>query len=140
MPLPDPPLGTPARPAICNVFPVETRSINSDTRWAPYGASAAPAGAVVFHRYLQQLNNEHRIDAARRPDPAEHCPHKPFRRSIEDTFEPTKPASASNAPTIGGPGIGKVSPVTPEHQARAVTEVVFQQRTPITGRMIDIIA
>ena len=124
------------------MLPVETRAIKSDTRWAPYGSSAAPAGAVVFHRYLQQLNAEHRIDAAREPDPSERCPRPPFRRSIEDTaeFSPAKPAAEGTTAKDNGPKIGDVSPVEASTSTRPVTEIVFQQRTPITGRLIDILA
>ncbi|GEM_PF-5550266 len=123
---------------------METRPTNPDTRWAPFGASVAPPGAVVFHRYLQQLNNEHRIEPPREPGPAERCPCPPFRRTIADTFERSGPAPGSSAhpdaPSIGGPALGQTPPVKPEPQARAVTEIVFQQRTPITGRLIDILA
>lgn len=135
---PDHKPGTPDRPGSCTPFRVETRSTNPDTRWAPFGGSVAPPGAVVFHRYLQQLNNEHRITPTHKPDPSERCPCRPFHRSVEDTFEPSN-RNGSDA-TIGGPPLGDIPPAAPEPQARAVTEIVFQQRTPITGRLIDILA
>lgn len=96
----------------------------------------------MFHRYLQQLNAEHRIDAAREPDPSERCPCPPFRRSIEDTadFTSSRPAADGTTASDKGPKIGDVSPVEPSPNHRPVTEIVFQQRTPITGRLIDILA
>lgn len=98
---------------------------------------------MVFHRYLQQLNDEHRIEVTREPHPAEHCHCRPFRRAIEDTAELRSASPQSTEHPAGdphAPKIGEVLPVEPEPQARAVTEVVFQQRTPITGRLVDILA
>lgn len=125
---------------------METRTINPDTRWAPFGATVAPPGAVVFHRYLQQLNNEHRIDPARDHTPSQGCPCPPFRRSIQDTADLTAarpaipmPSQTSDAPSDAAK-ISDITEIAGPPQATPITQIVFQQGTPITGRLIDILA
>lgn len=89
----------------------------------------------MFHRYLQRLNEDQRVAVS--------SPVEPGRRMIEDTAELSS-ASRSNAgaskSSPGLPTIGEVLPVQPTPETQAVTQVVFQQRTPITGRLIDVLA
>lgn len=104
-------------------------------RYAPFGASCAPPGAVVFHRFLEQLNREHAIQPG---EPAAHG-HKP-RPWPTDTFERTNADIQPAAKSPDLPTLAEVLPVSHPPAGRPVTEVVMQQRTPISGRLIDLLA
>ncbi|RMH30764.1 MAG: hypothetical protein D6692_01090, partial [Planctomycetota bacterium] len=95
----------------------------------------APPGAVVFHRFLEQLNREHAIQPG---EPAAHG-HKP-RPWPTDTFERTNADIQPAAKSPDLPTLAEVLPVSHPPAARPVTEVVMQQRTSISGRLIDLLA
>lgn len=99
-----------------------------------FGASRAPAGAVVFHRYLEDLN--------RTP----HATLKPVVHREPDRFEPSCPEpDRSPAPADRpGPGLlpklGEVLPVEPEPRSRVVVDVRHPVIAPATGRVLDLLA
>ena len=98
-----------------------------------FGASQAPAGAVVFHRFLADLSRT--TDAAA----------KPFICREPDRYEPCRQtAAAAQTGSQSGPALlprlGEVLPVTPQPSVRAVTEVRHIQRSTATGRLIDLLA
>lgn len=92
---------------------------------------------MVFHRYLQQVNDEPRINPA---EPVRHA-----RQPIVDTFESsscptTEPADSAESVDTGLAKLGEVLPLPEQPAAVPETRIVFQQRTPITGRLVDILA
>ncbi len=111
---------------------VESGPIQTRTPLPVFGASQAPAGAVVFHRFLADLNRT--TDAVA----------KPVICREPDRYDPRPHAHTPAAPPAPGatllPKLGEVLPVTPEPRVRAVTEVRHIQRSPATGRLIDLLA
>ncbi|MCC5823848.1 MAG: hypothetical protein LAT64_08875 [Phycisphaerales bacterium] len=96
-----------------------------------FGASRAPAGAVVFHRYLEDLN--------RTP----HATLKPAVHREPDRFDPSCP-KADAATDHPGPGLlprlGEVTPVEPEPRTRVVVDIRHRVIAPATGRVLDLLA
>lgn len=121
------------RPGVCTLTgvrsgPIQTRCLPLPVR----GASRAPAGAVVFHRYLEDLNR------------APHASARPVVHREPDRYDPAPDAACRSAPQPGGPRLlprlGEVLPVEPEPRARMTVEVRRLQRTAVTGRLIDLMA
>lgn len=126
---PDPPPGHPRGPASAPIPAVESGPIQTRPPLPVFGASQAPAGAVVFHRFLADLNRT--TDAAA----------KPVIHRAPDRYEPCPRADTPSAPGATLlPKLGEVLPVSPEPRVRAVTEVRHIQRSPATGRLIDLMA
>lgn len=125
------------RPRVCTRSPVQSGPIQTrhSATLPVFGASQAPAGAVVFHRFLQDLNRTpHATALPTNP----HCrPHCPIQRE-PDHYEPAPPARASSVGLL--PTLGDLPPTTPAPAERHVTEVRHLQSTPITGRLIDLLA
>lgn len=116
-------------PASAPIPGVESGPIQTRLPLPVFGASRAPAGAVVFHRFLADLNRT--TDAAA----------KPVVCREPDRYEPRCRAGAPAAPNVTLlPTLGEVLPVTPQTQVRTVTQVRPTQRSPETGRVIDLIA
>lgn len=98
-------------------------------RAEPFGASEAPPGTVVFHRFLHDLNRT-------RPDPP--APLPLFRQPRPcDTFERTTPPAQ---PTTGPgllPRLGEILPTTP---AIAPNPSAWTKPTPAPSGLIDVLA
>lgn len=98
----------------------------------PFGASHAPPGAVVFHRFLHDINRT--------------TPDTPRRRVELDRVDWSCAADRSGTPATPGqgpgllPALGELLPVDSQPRTRAVTELRFINRAPATSRMIDVIA
>lgn len=111
--------------------PIQTRH---PTPLPVFGASQAPPGAVVFHRFLQDLNRTPHATA---------LPTNPHARPAcaitrdPDHYEPSVPNAN---PVALLPTLGDLPPVSPAPALRHVTEVRHLQSSPITGRLIDLLA
>lgn len=108
----------------------------------PCGSCPAHAGAVVFHRYLQDLNKTPFPSAPPYP-----IAKPPAIHREPDSFEPSTPArpNTPDHPAPSGPALlprlGEVLPVTPEPQPRTVVETPRPiQRQLGSGRMVDLLA
>lgn len=115
--------------------PVESGPIQTRLPLPAFGASQAPAGAVVFHRFLADLN--------RTTDTVT----KPVICREPDRYDPRPhahtPAAPPAPPAPGAtllPKLGEVLPVTPEPRVQTMTQVHHIQRSPATGRLIDLLA
>ncbi len=121
------------RPGVCT--PIGVRCDKPQTRCLPLpvrGASRAPAGAVVFHRYLEDLNA------------GPHATARPVIRREPDRYDPAPDQTCRPGPQPGGPRLlprlGEAPPADPEPRTRMTVEVRRLQRTAITGRLIDLMA
>jgi hypothetical protein len=125
--------------------PIQTRH---PTPLPVFGASQAPPGAVVFHRFLQDLNRTPHATAL--PTGPPNGPHGhpgcPIRRE-PDCYAPSGAMACQSAPAAPAgqavgllPTLGDLPPITPAPALSHVTEVRHIQRSPATGRMIDLLA
>lgn len=137
---PRPPRPRPARCTnpIVQTGPIQTRPTLPPP---PCGSCPAPAGAVVFHRFLQNLNRTPFPSAppfAIQPASTAKVCREP------DRYEPSSPNPAAS-PHHPGPGLlpklGEVLPVTPQPQTRAVVDIPRPiQRQTGSGRLVDLLA
>lgn len=117
---------------------MQTGPLKLGCRAALFGGDIAPPGAVRFDRYLHEQNRTPHTQPGRRVvDLAELTCDVP-----RDASEPSPPPAPCATPAPLGllPRLGEVLPAAPHPVARTTTEVRFLQSTPVTGRLVDLMA